>query len=72
MVWNYYFQIESLGPEGLEQAKEKIMDALHSQKLPPSEVLQSVPVADAGSITFRSFNSYNYTTEKQPEGFDVR
>ena len=48
-------QIESLGEEGLEEAKAKITSALQSQKLPPTEVLQSVPVADATSITFRPF-----------------
>jgi len=59
-------QIESLGEEGLTQAAKKIANALQSQKLPSSEVLLSVPVADATSITFKSFEFYNYTTEQQP------
>ena len=59
-------QIEDLGEEGLAHAGQKIANALQSQKLPSSDVLQSVPVADATSITFKSFEFFNYTTEQQP------
>ena len=31
-----------------------------------------MPVADATSITFRPFRYFNYTTESQPEFFDLR
>lgn len=59
-------KVESLGEEGLHQAGEKIASAVKSQRLPPSEVLNSIPVADADLISYRNFKSYNYTTKEQP------
>ena len=61
-------QQEKLGPEGLKAAGERIKEAIESQILPPTEVLESIPVADTNKIAYRSIESYNATTEQPPNG----
>jgi len=61
-----FLQVEDLGEAGLALAAEKIGSAVKSQRLPPSEVLSSIPVADADLISYRNFKSFNYTTKEQP------
>jgi len=65
-------QIKRLGPEKLKEFGETVRKAVKSAKLPPSDVLASIPTIDVEKIDFRSFTFYNYTTEIQPEGFDLR
>lgn len=61
-----------LGRKGLKRMEAKIKAALRSQILPPPEVLKSIPVADVNSIQFRKMTYFNYSTERQPEGFDLK
>jgi hypothetical protein len=65
-------QKQTLGPEGIKAAGNAIAEAIASQKLPPPAVLEAVPVADVDKIMFRKLTYYNYTTEPQPKGFDLR
>ncbi len=65
-------QRQKLGKEGLKEAGEKVAEAIKSQILPPQEVLESIPVADASKIMYRSISSYNHSTEAQPENFDLQ
>ena len=61
-----------LGPEGLAAAGEKVKAAIASKQLPPQSVLESVPVANAANIKFRTMRYFNYTTDEQPEEFPLK
>ena len=58
-------QIETLGPDGLKEAGEKVHRAVESQVLPPNSVLTSVPVADVDTIAYRKHEHYNYTSPSE-------
>lgn len=61
-------QRDRLGAAGLAAAGERVKAAVASQILPPTEVLESIPVADINKIVYRSIESYNTTTAAQPQG----
>ncbi len=63
---------EELGEEGMRESGERLAAAIASAVDPPAEVLESFPLADTESIRFLPLTSYNYTSELQPEGFDLR
>ncbi len=64
-----------LGPEGLRAAGESARRAVESQRLPPMEVLEKVPMADVDGIVFRRMSSHDLAdpgTDPAPGGFDLR
>ena len=61
-----------MGPEGLEQAGRRSERPLPAKSFHQTQFCKSIPVADVNSITYRKLECYNYTTVKQPEGFDVK
>ena len=65
-------QQEELGEEGMKEAAKLVKDALASTKLPPKSVLLKVPFADVSGMTYHTLHYYNYTTSKQPDGFDLK
>ena len=65
-------QQEKLGEEGMKKAASVVKEALASTKLPPKSVLLKVPFADVNAMTYHTLHYYNYTTEKQPAGFDLK
>ena len=56
----------------MKKAAEDVKNALASTKLPPKSVLLKVPFADVNAMTYHTLHYYNYTTPKQPKGFDLK
>jgi len=56
-------QKKNLGQKGLNEKKDLLEKAIESQKLPSNEVLESIPFGNVDTIKFRSFKSYNYTSD---------
>jgi len=54
-------QVEDLGPAGLVEKETLVENAIESQMLPGTEVLQKIPLGDVDTIQFRNFDSYNRT-----------
>merc|ERR1719445_2305457 len=54
-------QIQSLGLEGLQMKEEELLNAIESQELPDSEVLDKIPLGNVDTIQFRNFRTYNRT-----------
>ena len=46
-------QIQSLGLEGLQRKEEELLNAIESQELPDSEVLDKIPLGNVDTIQFR-------------------
>ncbi len=65
-------QKEELGEDGMREAGERLLGAISSARDPPASVLETFPLADTESIRFLPLTSYNYTSEAQPDGFDLR
>ena len=65
-------QREYLGEDGLRTAGMLAKQALESSTSPPNAILLKMPLADVNSITYHNLESYNHTTSKQPDGFDLR
>ena len=65
-------QKEEMGPEGLEEAAEKVQKAIANTHLAPDELLMKMPFADTSTMAYRNLDYYNYTTADQPEGFDLK
>lgn len=52
-------QKEKLGAEGLERKAEELADALeHNDRMPPVELITSVPIPDINSITYHPIRRY--------------
>ena len=61
-----------MGEEGLKAAGETLRAAIGASVDPPASVLETFPLADTESIRFLPLTSYNYTSDAQPGGFDLR
>ncbi len=65
-------QKEDLGEAGMKERGDRLKRAISSAVDPPAEVLETFPLADTESITFLPLSSYNYTSEQQPDSFDLK
>lgn len=52
-------QRKTLGPNGLEQKAQELANALeHNDRMPPVELITSVPIPDINSITYHPIRRY--------------
>jgi len=66
-------QKDELGEEGLNKKKLELEEAMDKNELEaPDEILRSVPIPSASSIKFHPVESFNTSSAKQMEDFDLR
>jgi Zn-dependent M16 (insulinase) family peptidase len=66
-------QKDDLGEEGLNKKKIELDEAMEKNEIEaPDEILRSVPIPSASSLKFHPVESFNTSSEKQLENFNLK